>query len=77
MIKIKGLTRDNTAALREVLTEEIVDGSVQVAATTATFHMDDPAELLRTRMADLPGRGHPRASLHAVVRKLDAKEGQA
>jgi hypothetical protein len=31
----------------------------------------------RERMEGLLTRGHPRASLHAVVRKLAAKEGQA
>ncbi|MBD3004572.1 hypothetical protein [Streptomyces sp. 5-10] len=47
-------------------------GSIEVTPTTATFRVGDPLGLLGERMAKLPTRGHPRASLHAVVRKVRA-----
>lgn len=67
--KITGLTALNVRAIREVFTEP---GLVTTTATTATFH-DSPqgvAALLMVTIDGLPGRGHPKASLHAVLRKV-------
>jgi hypothetical protein len=61
--KVTGLTVSNHNAVNEVMPE------VQQTATTATF-TETTAALLVERMAGLPSTGHPRQSLHAVVRKL-------
>lgn len=65
-VKITGLTDNNLHAIRTTLPAEVVD----TTATTATFHVDNPVQTVEVVMAGLPTRGHPRASLHAVVRKL-------
>ena len=67
--KITGLTALNVRALNEV-----ADAFCTTTATTATFYgpVETNLEVLRGIVASLPGRGHPKASLHAVVRKLSA-----
>lgn len=69
--KVTGLTRANVQALNEVF----ADRTVTTTATTATFHLPaaQAVALLRSVMAGMPSRGHPKASLHAVVRKLEAQ----
>lgn len=74
-IKITGLSQNNVSALREVLGDSSEIHSL--TATTATFEIT-PAlavAMLSDIIANLPGRGHPRASLYAVVRKLKAVSG--
>ena len=70
--KITGLTYFNVDALRRVFPEAIERGQLEVTASTATFKM--PAReahiYVRNAVLGLPGRSHPKASLHAVVRKL-------
>jgi hypothetical protein len=65
-IKITGLSALNVQALRETMP------GVSVTATTATFHqpVEDALIAVETVIDCLPGRAHPKASLHAVVRKL-------
>jgi hypothetical protein len=70
--KVTRLTANNVAALQELLAPQIKDKTIEVGATTAIFHMRNPAPFLRAVSAKLPTRGHPRASLHAVARKLGA-----
>lgn len=70
-VKISGLTPSNMRALREVFAEEIETGwIVPNSGSSATFLMAAPADFVAMQMERLPVRGHPRASLHAVVRKL-------
>ena len=72
--KITGLTANNVSALREVLGDSSEIHAL--TATTATFKIT-PAlavAMLNEIIASLPGRGHPRASLYAVVRKLQVAE---
>lgn len=66
--KITALTAANISALNEVLPT----GVVATTASTATFGTDAEGALraVTTAMNGLPGTGHPRQSLHAVVRKL-------
>jgi len=75
MTKITGLTRYNVLAIEEVFSEHIADGSIKITHTTAVF--DCPAQealdAVTGAMSKLPTRGHPRASLHAVARKLAAQ----
>jgi hypothetical protein len=74
--RVTKLTGMNVRALREVFG---ADGETNViaelTATTCTFHGDPHHVLdqLSTTMQNLPGRGHPRHSLHAVVRKVQAQ----
>lgn len=68
--KISGLTRMNVMALREVFPQE---DELTVTATTATWKRENASEVLYkldTAMNRMPTNGHPRASLHAVRRKL-------
>lgn len=70
--KITGLSALNVRALREV---ERPDFILVTTATTARFDAT-PAEALawvNQTIAKLPGRAHPKASLHAVARKLKAQ----
>jgi hypothetical protein len=70
-LKVTGLSVLNVRAIREVFPKAVEDGDIVLTATTATFTADDSARTVRSVIAQLPGRGHPRASLHAVARKLD------
>lgn len=72
--KITGLSKNNVAALREVLGES--SEIHELTATTATFKITPvlAVAVLNDIIANLPGRGHPRASLYAVVRKLKAAD---
>ncbi len=72
--KITGLSPLNVRALSETT------NGVELTATTATFPGLTPTEARRrveAVIATLPGRGHPRASLHAVRRRLIALEDAA
>lgn len=77
IVKINGLTRSNVSALREVLPEAVEAGHIVLTATTATWMNATSASEALSQvdwvMGQLPTKGHPRASLHAVRRKL-AKE---
>jgi hypothetical protein len=68
--KITGLSPLNVRALRETVPADL--GLSELTATTATFSMDAASahRLVATTISRLPGRGHPRQSLHAVARKL-------
>lgn len=73
--KITGLTHWNVRALQEITpTIERAGFAITTTSTTATFDGLDNARqvlaALQTIMAGLPSKGHPRASLHAVARKL-------
>jgi len=70
-VRITGLSAMNVRAIRET---RAVDLFAEVTSTTATTVHDpaDTAIALASIISDLPGRGHPRASLHAVVRRLVA-----
>lgn len=70
--KISGLTRDNVRALEETHQDSIASGNLVLTPTTATWAVSPSGALanLEGVMANLPTKGHPRASLHAVVRKL-------
>lgn len=81
--KITGLTRSNINALREACDyPAVTDGSgfgLHFTATTVTFLCGESEVAasvaitwLDDVMAQMPTRGHPRASLHAVRRKLAA-----
>lgn len=73
---IRNLTPNNVRALREVFD---LDGDtlpvLETTATTATFYGGPAwaATMVMEEIARLPGRGHPKASLHAVLRKLKAE----
>lgn len=72
--KIAGLTIHNVKAIIEV-TDAFIDRfgfGVTTTQTTATFDATPQRVLvaLDAIMADLPTQGHPRASLHAVRRKI-------
>jgi hypothetical protein len=73
--KITGLTAMNASALRQTTADT---DAVTVTNTTVTFHMP-PAEavrfmaaLMQRVAAEHGARMHPYASLHAVVRKVQA-----
>jgi hypothetical protein len=70
-VKITGLSKLNVAALRETY----VEGTVELTATTATFPgtAQEALTFLNALILTLPGRAHPKASLHAVARKLRAQ----
>lgn len=68
-VKIDHLTPNNVQAIRETLPSEWVE----TTATTATFEGEAPSLVVRGVIAGLPDRGHPRASLYAVLRKLEAQ----
>jgi hypothetical protein len=72
-VKITGLTALNVRALEETMRPDL--GLVKLTATTATFAQDAPQALATIEMtiSYLPGNAHPKASLHAVARKLRAK----
>jgi hypothetical protein len=72
MLKITGLSYLNVEAIREVFPKAVEDGDIVLTATTATFAADDAERTVRYAISQLPGRGHPRASLHAVARRLGA-----
>jgi S-adenosylmethionine hydrolase len=63
-LKITGLSPLNVRAIQETMPE------VETTATTATFHGRDIYAHVTGVIRSLPGRGHPRASLHAVARKI-------
>ena len=75
-IKVTGLTPDNVSALRELATEITSQSGVtglELGATIATLWVKAPYEApqaIANVIATLPGRGHPRASLYAVLRKF-------
>lgn len=69
-LKLTGLSPLNVAALREVFPELIERGQLTLGKTTAEFRVAHPALLLDLTIQRLPGRGHPRASLHAVKRRI-------
>jgi hypothetical protein len=67
--RITKLTASNVSALGEVFGED----ALVTTATTAEWPGLEPEAVLAAldaRMAELPTKGHPRASLHAVRRKL-------
>jgi hypothetical protein len=68
--RITGLTPLNVKAIREL---PELDGLFDTTATTASLTRE-PAwvlERLNATIASLVGRGHPRSSLYAVVRKVN------
>lgn len=69
-VKITGLSANNVAALRETIVG--FETWVEITATTAIFSTSaqDALNCVNETIAQLPGRGHPRASLYAVARKL-------
>lgn len=72
--RITKLTSLNVQALREVAREEVERGDLILTATTAEWPETEALAALRrldAYMAGLPTKGHPRASLHAVIRKLE------
>lgn len=73
-VKVTGLTALNVAALREVFPTAIENGDLRLTATTATVDVCDFSHTLAHAMSGLPGRGHPRHSLHAVLRKFRKAE---
>lgn len=76
-LKISGLTANNVSAIMETAEQlRAQPGIVSIAttATTAVFEVSEPrdaAQAVANVAANLPGRGHPRASLHSVRRKLE------
>lgn len=66
--KVSGLTALNVRAIEETISERLVT----TTATTATFHCtpEQAVRLVQSTILQLDGRGHPKASLHAVQRKL-------
>jgi hypothetical protein len=73
--KIDKLTSFNVQALREQCTASLNDGDLVLTTSTATWTRSTPEQVLHRLneiMVRLPSRGHPRASLHAVCRKLHA-----
>lgn len=73
MTKLSKLSNDNVRALGETYDRHPV--LVALTATTATFD-GTPTEVARSLnelIQSLPGRGHPRASLHAVLRRALAQ----
>lgn len=66
MTKITGLSVLNVLALQETMP------GVTVTATTATFYgtPKQALDMVELTISRLPGRAHPKASLHAVARKL-------
>lgn len=71
-VKVAGLSAMNVAALEDVFSPQIGDKTIELTKTTAVFHIDGAAKFVREVTAAIPVRGHPRASLHAVARKLEA-----
>lgn len=77
LVKISGLTANNVSAIVETAEQlRAQPGIVSIAttATTAVFEVTEPrdaAQAVANVAANLPGRGHPRASLHSVRRKLE------
>lgn len=69
---ITKLTRPNTDALQEVFGEGWA--GMLVTSTTATWREDPAAvaERINCYLAGTSGRNHPRASLWAVLRKVEA-----
>lgn len=78
--KITGLSGFNVRALQETLTAEEAE-RVTLGKTTAEFDMDARAAVglvleAQVRAGEKHGtRGHPYASLHAVLRKLRSAGG--
>ncbi len=73
MIKLTGLSRANVRAIEECWPNWIENGTIETTTTTATFHCDDAAgwaKQVEWKIGTLPMRGHPKASLHAVRRRL-------
>jgi hypothetical protein len=69
--KITGLSALNVEAIDKTI-GYTDDGLVTTTQTTATFNMPprDALRLVEHTIASLPGRGHPKASLHAVKRRI-------
>ena len=65
-VKITGLSPLNVRAIRETMSD------VELTGTTATFPgtAQESFERVTGIINSLPGRAHPKASLHAVARKL-------
>lgn len=75
MTTITRLTPLNVRALRECFPNQVKQGFLVLTATTATWETHTPESALiqvETMIRRLPTRGHPKASLHAVARKLRA-----
>lgn len=70
--KLTGLNHLQSRALTEVFADEVERGIIVVTATTAVFRLpvDEAYKLVADAIAKLPGRAHPKASLHAVRRRL-------
>lgn len=67
------ITEGQAAALTAVVTQGSPDAElVHLRGFSAIFEMDDPIAWLEARMAEHPRGTFPRASLHAVLRKLSA-----
>lgn len=88
MVKLTGLSRLNVRAIEECWPREIEVGMIHTTTTTATFRgwpggmpehaaNGDQARAWATEVGRqinrLPGRSHPKASLHAVKRRLLAQ----
>lgn len=73
--KITGLSAHNVDAIQQVSRLGVLEVQVETTATTATFHASPRAatRAVEHAISSLPGRGHPRASLHAVRRRLAAQ----
>lgn len=85
-IKITGLTASNVAAIKEVWPDGVMgtlpgdDITVTTTGSTATFKRTNGGEVasgnllavIQHGMNRYPMRGHPRAFLHAVRRKVVA-----
>lgn len=72
-VKISGLSRLNVAALDEVFAPDVFRGELILTKSTANWPALTAAQA-KARVDEairvLPGRGHPRHSLHAVSRRL-------
>lgn len=80
-VKITNLTANNVDALRQLFDTEITEGTIVLTATTATFQGAGGdllstaaywARIVRATAKHIPESGHPKASLYAVARKLEA-----
>jgi hypothetical protein len=70
-VKIVKLTALNVRALDECKVG--IPALIETTASTAEFtDVEDAVRQVQTMILSLPGRSHPKASLHAVLRKLVA-----
>lgn len=76
-VKISGLSRLNVAALDEVFAPDVYTGELILTKSTANWPRIT-AEQAKAKVDEairvLPGRGHPKHSLHAVSRRLGRVE---